>query len=82
MDILNQTYTATVPSLRLEFVAGVAAFTAYGRDTRRKMVRSLYGRRQARKCLGHSVFVVVTVHRVKRALLEWNMEVGAFVSPM
>lgn len=41
MDILNQKYVATVTTRGLEFVAGVAAFTAYGRDTRRKMMRSL-----------------------------------------
>lgn len=41
MDILNQKYAATVTTRGLEFVAGVAAFTAYGRDTRRKMMRSL-----------------------------------------
>lgn len=49
MEILNQTYVATIPVLRLEFVAGVAALTAYGRDTRRKMLRSLYGRSKIRK---------------------------------
>eukprot|EP00752_Nemacystus_decipiens_P016035 g14336.t2 len=41
MDILNQKYAATVTTRGLEFVAGVAAFTTYGRDTRRKMMRSL-----------------------------------------
>lgn len=49
MDILNQTYVKTVRSLGLEFVAGVAAFTAYGRDTRRKMMRSLFRRHQIRE---------------------------------
>lgn len=53
MDILNQKYAATVTTRGLEFGAGVAAFTAYGRDTRRNMMRSLLvGRRSqhARKC--------------------------------
>ena len=51
MDILNQKYAASVPTLGLEFVAGVAAFTAYGRDTRRKMMRFLFGRsKNHRKC--------------------------------
>ena len=50
IDILNQAYVATVSTRRLEFVAGVAALTAYGRDTRRKMMRSLYGRPVIREC--------------------------------
>lgn len=49
MDILNQKYAATIPTLGLEFVAGVAAFTAYGRGTRRKMMRSLFDRSQIRE---------------------------------
>lgn len=44
MDILNQKYAATIPTLGLEFVAGVAAFTTYGRNTRLKMMRSLLSR--------------------------------------
>ena len=52
MDVLHQTYVKTVPTLGLEFVAGVAALTAYGRDTRRKMMRALFGRRQIREYSG------------------------------
>ena len=48
MDILNQKYAATVTTRGLEFVAGVAAFTAYGRDTRRKMMRSLLDNSRSR----------------------------------
>lgn len=48
IDILNQKYAATVTTRGMEFVAGVAAFTAYGRDTRRKMMRSLLDESRSR----------------------------------
>lgn len=44
MEDVNQTYAASIPKRKLEFLAGVAAYTAYGRVTRRKMLTSVLGR--------------------------------------